>query len=74
MTKNRDGVIPRSRIEVRIPPGAATPRSGIHEKVGPRGGRTGRQAVSTKGRPLPPAGHSEPGWTLVKSARQKDQR
>ena len=27
-----------------LPPGTSTPRSGIYEQVGPRGGRTGEQA------------------------------
>ncbi len=35
-------------------PGTPAPKSGIYEKVGPRGGRTGDQADSTKGNPLPP--------------------
>ena len=27
-----------------IPPGTPTPRSGIYEQIGPRGGRTGEEA------------------------------
>ena len=41
-----------------LPPGTPTPRSGIYEQVGPRGGRTGeqadfdaRQAAASDGRP-----------------------
>lgn len=66
MSKTKDGVLPRSKIEVRMPPGAATPRSGIYEQVGPRGGKTGDQAVSTKGKPLPPTSKANQAWTLVK--------
>jgi len=66
MTKTKDGVLPRSAIEVRMPPGAATPRSGIYEQVGPRGGQTGAQAVSTRGKPLPPTEKPGQSWTLVK--------
>jgi hypothetical protein len=66
MSKTKDGVLPRSKIEVRMPPGAATPRSGIYEQVGPRGGKSGNQAVSTKGKPLPPTQNAGHGWTLVK--------
>ncbi|HEY1934371.1 MAG TPA: hypothetical protein VGG99_20370 [Acetobacteraceae bacterium] len=40
MTKTKDGVLPRSDSRVRMLPGAPTPRSGIYELVGPRGGRT----------------------------------
>lgn len=53
-----------------LPPGTPTPRSGIYEQIGPRGGRTGEQADSTQGRPLPPApkGHT---WILVDPAHHK---
>lgn len=71
MSKTKDGVLPRSKIEVRMPPGAATPRSGIYEQVGPRGGKTGTQAVSTSGKPLPPTHKPGQGWTLVKPTGKK---
>jgi hypothetical protein len=69
--KQHNGVLPRSNIEVRMPPGAAAPGSGIYEQVGPRGGRTGQQAVSSAGRTLPPT--STPGhkWTLVVGTKKK---
>jgi len=74
MSKMKDGVLPRSDIDVRMPPGAATPRSGIYEEVDPRGGRTGSEAVSTAGQSLQPT--SKPGqrWTLVKPAKGKAPR
>ena len=67
-TMAQDSVLPRSKLKVQMPPGAATPRSGIYEQVGPRGDRTGEQADSTRGKPLPPT--SQPGrrWTLVEPA------
>lgn len=71
MTKTKDGVLPRSNIAVQMPPGAATPRSGIYEQVGPRGGKTGREAVSTSGKPLPPTNKPGQSWTLVKPANTK---
>jgi hypothetical protein len=71
MSKTKDGVLPRSKIDVRMPPGAATPRSGIYEQVGPREGRTGSQVVSTTGKPLPPTTKRGQGWTLVKPAKGK---
>jgi hypothetical protein len=37
-----------------LSPGTPTPRSGIYEQTGPRGGKTGEQADSTRGKPLPP--------------------
>jgi hypothetical protein len=71
MTSTKDGVIPRSGLKFQMPPGAATPRSGIYEQVGPRGGRTGEQADSTRGKPLPPTQGSSQGWKLVQAAKHK---
>jgi len=71
MTKTKDSVIPRSGLTAHMPPGAATPRSGVYEQVGPRGGRTGEQADSTRGRPLPPSDSSGRGWKLVAPAHHK---
>ncbi len=51
--------------------GTPTPRSGIYEQVGPRGGKTGEQADSTKGSPLPPTGRPGRSWTLVVPAKHK---
>lgn len=51
-------------------PGTHAPRSGIYEQVGPRGGRTGEQADSTRGKPLPPAPKGN-SWVLVKPAHHK---
>lgn len=71
MTKTRADILPRSKIEVQMPPGAATPRSGIYEAVGPRGGKTGDTIVSTAGKPLPPTGKAGQKWTLVKPTGRK---
>jgi hypothetical protein len=56
------------------PPGTATRRSGIYEEVGPRGGRTGEQADSTRGNPLPPTHKPGREWELVKPAHHKGDR
>lgn len=37
-----------------LPPGTKAPASGIYEERGARGGHTGDEADSTKGKPLPP--------------------
>jgi len=52
-------------------PGTPTPRSGIYDKVGPRGGNTGQQADSTKGNPLPPSARPGETWRLNTPARHK---
>lgn len=57
-----------------LPPGTPTPRSGIYEQVGPRGGRTGEQADSTEGHPLPPTMKPGYSWDLIKPARHKGDR
>jgi hypothetical protein len=45
-------------------PGEPTPHSGLYEKVGPRGGKTGDTAVSVEGNPLPPTDKPGEGWIL----------
>ena len=57
-----------------LPPGTPTPRSGIYEQVGPRGGRTGEQADSTRGKPLPPTDGPGRGWELVQPAHHKGKK
>jgi hypothetical protein len=57
-----------------LPPGTPTPRSGIYEKVGPRGGRTGEQADSTRGKPLPPTEKPHQSWVLVDPAHHKNDK
>jgi len=58
-----------------LPPGTPTPRSGIYEERGPRGGRTGEEADSTRGKPLPPtpsgSGHT---WHLRRPSHHKGDR
>ncbi len=68
MTKIRDSVIPRSKLTAHMPPGAAVPRSGLYEQVGPRGGTASDQADSTRGKPVLPASRPGGGWKLVRSA------
>jgi hypothetical protein len=58
----------------RLPPGTPAPMSGIYEQIGPRGGRTGEEADSTRGKPLPPTGRSGDTWTLVRPAHHKNPR
>ena len=55
----------------RLPPGTPAPRSGVYEKMGPRGGHTGEEADSTRGKPLPPTEKSGETWTLVRPAHHK---
>lgn len=57
-----------------LPPGTPAPRSGIYEQVGPRGGRTGEQADSTRGNLLPPTDKAGNGWVLVQPAHHKSDR
>lgn len=58
----------------RLPPGTRAPASGIYEQIGPRGGRTGEEADSTRGKPLPPTGRPRETWTLVRPAHHKQSR
>ena len=52
-------------------PGSPAPRSGIYDKIGPRGGNTGQQADSTKGNPLPPTSKPGESWRLNTPAHHK---
>lgn len=48
-----------------IKPGTDAPKSGQYEIVGPRGGSTGQERTSTRGKPLPPTPHSGQSYRLV---------
>jgi hypothetical protein len=52
-------------------PGEPAPDSGLYEKVGPRGGKTGDTAVSVEGRPLPPTDKPGEGWILDEPSGNK---
>jgi hypothetical protein len=55
----------------RLTPGTRAPVSGIYEQIGPRGGRTGEEADSTRGKPLPPTERRGDTWSLVRAAHHK---
>jgi hypothetical protein len=67
MTKTRDGVVPRSGSHVRMPPGSPTPRLGIDEQQGTRGGHVSEHPVS------PGRGPSR-GWVLIQPAHNKGEK
>lgn len=54
-----------------LPPGTPTPKSGIYDERGRRGGKTGEQADSTRGKPLPPTRQPGNTWTLAEEAHHK---
>ena len=54
-----------------LKPGTKAPESGIYEKTGPRGGKTGEEATSTQGKPLPPTDKPGETWKPVRPARHK---
>jgi len=55
----------------RLTPGTRAPVSGIYEQIGPRGGRTGEEADSTRGKPLPPTERPGDTWSLVRPAHHR---
>jgi hypothetical protein len=66
--------LPLKRLDMKkdtMPPGTPAPRSGIYEQIGPRGGRTGEQADSTRGKPLPPTDRAGQGWRLITPAHHR---
>lgn len=52
-------------------PGQPAPSSGIYNMVGPRGGNTGEQVVSTQHKPLPPTTKPGQGYQLAKPAHHQ---
>jgi len=52
-------------------PGDITPRSGQYERVGPRGGSTGVEVTSVRGKPLPPTPQAGQGYRLVDPTKHK---
>jgi len=57
-----------------LKPGTPAPHSGIYNMVGPRGGVTGEQVVSTHNKPLPPTEKPGQGYILAKPAHHQSQK
>jgi len=55
-------------------PGQPAPASGIFNMVGPRGGKTGEQVVSTRSKPLPPTEKPGQGYQMAKPAHHKGKK
>ena len=52
-------------------PGQPAPKSGIYDMVGPRGGPTGEQKVSTQHKPLSPTDKRGQGYVMARPAIHK---
>ncbi len=52
-------------------PGQPAPKSVIYDMVGPRGGPTGEQKVSTQHKPLPPTDKPGQGYVVARPAHHK---
>lgn len=57
-----------------IRPGTPAPKSGQYEIVGPRGGRTGIERTSTKGKPLAPTRKRGEKYLLVDPTKTKGRK
>lgn len=55
-------------------PGKGAPESAIYDVVGPRGGSTGHQVVSTARKPLPPTPKSGQGYVEAEPAHHPHRR
>jgi predicted RNase H-like HicB family nuclease len=53
-------------------PDSLAPHSGIYEQVRPRGGQTGAQSDSMRGRALPPTAKPSADWEIMREARGPD--
>jgi hypothetical protein len=54
-----------------LKPGQPAPKSGIYDMLGPRGGHTGEQVVSTQHKPLPPTPKPGQSYELTKPAHHQ---
>lgn len=50
-------------------PGETAPKSGIYDRIGPRGGNTRKQVVAEEGEPLPPT--PKPGMKYELAVKAK---
>ena len=57
-----------------LKPGQLAPESAIYTVVGPRGGKTSHQVVSTAGKPLPPPPKAGQGYVEAKPAHHPHRR
>jgi hypothetical protein len=55
-------------------PGQLAPKSGIYDMLGPRGGHTGEQVVSTHSKPLPPTPKPGQSYQLAEPAHHQHPR
>jgi len=53
-------------------PGQTVPKSGQYEKIGPRGGKTGKEITGVKSKTFPPA--VQPGITYHLADKTKHKR
>lgn len=56
-----------------LKPGAAAPKSGQYQQIGPRGGK-GSEVTSVKGKPLPPTTTPGATYRLVDGTKNKSGR
>ncbi len=52
-----------------LKPGETAPKSGIYNRIGSRGGNTGKQVVAEEGEPLPPT--PKPGMSYGLAVKAK---
>jgi len=55
-----------------LPPDTPAPKSAIYDELGPRGGKTGEQADSTRGKPLPPTQKPGHTWEIAEVDHHKE--
>lgn len=57
-----------------LKPGQPVPKSGQYERIGPRGGGTGKEVTGVKGKRLPPAPGPKQTYKLVDPTKHKRTR
>jgi len=57
-----------------LKPGEIAPASGQYERLGPRGGPTGKEVTVPKGRPLPPTPGPNETYRIADRSKNKSGR
>ncbi|MEK7463510.1 MAG: hypothetical protein AAB610_00090 [Patescibacteria group bacterium] len=58
-------------MKMILKPGQIVPKSGQYERIGPRGGETGKEITGVKGKPLPPTPVVGSTYKLVDKTKHK---
>lgn len=82
MTKKKNDSNVKVEADPKLPrktswnkkPGAKADTSGQYERIGPRGGRTGKKVTVVEGEPLPPTKRPGETYRIVDKTKHKSKK